>query len=423
MSPVQALSKRVIPDVDPIPEPTTGRPMLRIVGLASITVSFLAASAAPTPLYATYQKAWGFSPLTTTVVFGVYAVALLATLLTVGRISDHIGRRPVLFIGIAGQVVALLVFADVHSVAGLMAARILQGLATWTALGAIGAAMLDIDPVPGALANATAPGLGTATGALLSGFAVQWLPAPTHLVYLVLAGVLVVQAGGLTRLPETSPRVPGALRSLIPQLEIPVPIRRPLLAAAPVLFAVWALGGFYASLGPDLIDHLVGSPSVVDGGLGLGILTGVGAATTYILRATPAPKAMLAGASALIVGVAFVLLAVWVDSPLTFFAGTAVAGVGFGAGFQGGIRLIAPLARPDQRAGVLSVLYVVSYLGLGIPAIIAGVAVVHGGGLVATSYEYGLGVIVLALFAAVNLIRVRTPGNPSKPPSPSNNLP
>jgi hypothetical protein len=87
---------------------------------------------------------------------------------------------------------------------------------------------------------------------------------------------------------------------------------------------------------------------------------------------------------------------------------TPQAGVGFGAGFQGGIRLVAPLAHPDQRAGVLSVLFTISYLGLCIPAVAAGFAVAEGGGLVATSYEYGLAVIVLAVFAAINLIRLRT---------------
>jgi predicted MFS family arabinose efflux permease len=413
MSPVLALTERSILGPEPVLESTTRRPVLQLLGLASITVSFLAASAAPTPLYGIYQKAWAFSALTTTVVFGVYAVALLATLLTVGRLSDHIGRRPVLLAGIAGQVLAVLVFADAHSVTALMAARIIQGLATGTALGAVGAAMLDIDPVRGAVANATAPGLGTASGALLAAFAVQWLPAPTHLVYLVLAGVLVAQAVGVFRLPETSPKAPGALRSLIPQLEIPVQTRRPLSAAAPVLFALWALGGFYASLGPSLIDHLAGSAPVVDGGLGLGVLTGVGAMTTYVLRTWPARTVMLVGTSALILGVAIVLLAIRVGSPLTFFAGTTVAGIGFGAGFQGGIRLVAPLARPDQRAGVLSVLYVVSYLGLGVPAIVAGVAVVRGGGLVTTSYEYGLAVIVLAIIATLNLIRLRTHRPPS----------
>jgi predicted MFS family arabinose efflux permease len=412
MSSMLVLSERSGLGAVPIVESKSKRPLLRLVGLASITVSFLAASAAPTPLYATYQKAWGFSALTTTVVFGVYAIALLVTLLTVGRLSDHVGRRPVLLVGIAGQVLAVLVFADAHSVAALMAARVIQGLATGTAIGAIGAAMLDIDPMRGAVANATAPGLGTASGALLSAFAVQWLPAPTKLVYVVLAAVLVVQAGGVFLLPETSPRAAGVLRSLIPQLEIPVQTRRPLMAAAPVLFAVWALGGFYASIGPSLIDHLVGSASVVDAGLGLGVLSGVAAVTTYVLRTTPARRVMLIGTGGLIIGVAIALLGVRVDSPDTFFAGTTVAGIGFGAGFQGGIRLVAPLAHPDQRAGVLSVLFIVSYLGLGLPAIVAGVAVVRGGGLIATSYEYGLAVILLAAFATVNLIRLRTHEHP-----------
>jgi predicted MFS family arabinose efflux permease len=386
----------------------TGESLLRLLSLASITVLFLAASSAPTPLYATYQSAWGFSALTTTVVFGVYAIAFLAALLTAGRLSDHIGRRPVLLAGIAGNVLALAVLVEAHSVAALLTARIVQGLATGGTISAVGAGMLDIDPRRGAVANATAPGLGTASGALLSAFAVRWLPAPTQLIYIVFAGVLIVQAFAVALLPETSPRAPGAWRSLMPHLALPAQTRRPLLAVAPVLFAVWALAGFYGSLGPALIDHLVGSASVIDAGLGLGTLAGVASLTTYVLRATPPPTVMLIGTTALIAGVAAVLLSLWAASTLGFFAGTAVAGVGFGAGFQGGIRLVAPLAHPDQRAGVVSVLFTISYLGLGIPAVAAGFAVAKGGGLVATSYEYGVAVIVLAALATVNLIRLRT---------------
>jgi MFS family permease len=389
------------------------RPVLRMLGLASITVSFLAASSAPTPLYAMYQAAWGFSALTTTVVFGVYAVAFLAALLAVGRLSDHVGRRPVLLAGIAGELVAMVVFADAHGVMALIAARIIQGVATGAAIAAVGAAMLDIDAVRGAVANSTAPGVGTASGALLSSFAVQWLPAPTLLVYLVLIGVLAAQAVGVVLLPETSPKARGAWRSLVPRLALPAQTRRPLLAAGPVLFAVWALAGFYGSLGPSLIAHLVGSTAVLDAGLGIGLLAGMAAVTTYVFRATPASTVMLIGTGSLIAGVSAVLLSLWVGSAIGFFAGTSLAGVGFGAGFQGGIRLVAPLAFPSERAGVLSVLFSVSYLGLGIPAIAAGVAVVRGAGLVATSYEYGLAAIVLAAAATVNLIRLRTHNQPS----------
>jgi MFS family permease len=407
MTRMLTLSELSMPGAVPVVKTTTRRPLLQMLGLASITITFLAASSAPTPLYATYQKAWGFSALTITVIFGVYALAFLAALLTLGRISDHIGRRPVLFAGIAGQLLALAIFIDAHTLVALLVARIVQGVAAGTAIGAIGAGMLDVDPVRGAVANATAPGLGTGSGVLVSSFAVQWLPAPTRLVYIVIAGVLVVQAFGVYLLPETSPRAPGAWRSMVPQLEVPVQTRRPMLAAGPVLFAVWALAGLYGSLGPSLIDRLVGSASVVEGGLGLGTLALIAAVATYALRDAPASQVMLIGTSTLMAGVGLVLLALWVGSAALFFAGTAVAGIGFGAGFQGGIRLVAPLAHPDQRAGVLSVLFLVSYLGLGIPAVLAGLAVVHGGGLVTTSYHYGLAVIVLGLVATVNLIRVR----------------
>src|SRR5882757_5012664 len=112
---------------------------------ASIVLFFLAASSAPTPLYAVYQAEWGFSPITTTVVFGVYALAVLAALLTVGSLSDHTGRRPVLLAAIAIQALVMVVFTTADGVPQLLIARIIQGLSTGAAAGAIGAGMLDLN--------------------------------------------------------------------------------------------------------------------------------------------------------------------------------------------------------------------------------------------------------------------------------------
>ncbi|HEY4703833.1 MAG TPA: MFS transporter, partial [Streptosporangiaceae bacterium] len=172
--------------------------------LASIIVGFLAGSSAPTPLYAVYADRWGFSPITTTIVFGVYALAVLTALLTVGSLSDHVGRRPVLLAALAVQVVAMVVFITADGVPQLLVARIVQGLSTGAAAGAIGAGMLDLNKTRGTIANAVAPITGTAAGALGSGLLVQYLPQPTHLVYLVLLGVFVLQAIGVLVMPETS---------------------------------------------------------------------------------------------------------------------------------------------------------------------------------------------------------------------------
>lgn len=370
--------------------------------LASIVISFLAASSAPTPLYAVYASAWGFTAITTTVVFGVYALAVLAALLTLGRLSDHVGRRPVLLAALGGQAAAMVVFTTAGGVDALLVARVLQGLSTGAALGALGAAMLDVDRVRGTLANSVAPGAGTALGALASGLVVQLLPGPTHLVFLLLLAVFALQAYGVLRLPETVSPAPGALATLRPDVRLPRSVRREVLLAAPVLFAVWALAGFYGALGPALVRSLTGSRSIALGGTPLFVLAGVAAVSVLVLHRVRAETVMLVGSLALVLGVATTLVGVALGSTVGFFAGTAVAGVGFGSGFQGGIRSVVPVAAPHERSGVLSLLFVVSYLGMGLPAVIGGVLVVHGGGLLVTAREYGLTVIALAGLALLN---------------------
>jgi predicted MFS family arabinose efflux permease len=372
---------------------------------ASLVVSFLAASSAPTPLYAVYQASWGFSPITTTVIFGVYALAVLAALLTVGKLSDHVGRRPVLITAIAMQAVTMLVFTNASGVAELMLGRVIQGLATGAAVGAIGAGLLDLDKAKGTITNAIAPMLGTGTGGIVSGLFIQYLPAPVHLVYDVLFGVFIAQGIGVLLMAETSARKPGALASMRPQFGVPQRVRRPMVHVAPVLVAVWALAGFYGSVGPAVVRVVSGSNSLVLGGLALFVLAGGGAVTVMLLRNADARLVMLIGIGSLIVGVGVTLLAISAAATVLFFVGAAIAGVGFGAGFQGAIRTVVPLAAPHERSGLLSTVYVISYFALGLPAVIGGFLVVHGGGLLPTAREYGVAIMVLAALALLGVVR------------------
>jgi hypothetical protein len=375
--------------------------------LASIMVSFLAGSAAPTPLYAVYQAAWHFSPITITVVFGIYAVAVLAALLVVGSLSDYVGRRPVLIVATVLQAITMLVFADAGSVTALIIARIVQGLATGGAAAAVGAALLDLDRTKGTTANAVAPLVGTGTGGMVSGLMVEFLPAPTHLVYLVLASIFVVQAVGLFYMRDTSVRRSGALASLRPQFRLPAVARPALLVAAPALVAAWAIPGFFGSLGPTLLRQMAGSRSVALGGMTLFSLAGSGALTVLLLQRRGARAMTVAGTLLLLAGLTVALLAVAHGSIGAFFVGTTITGAGFGASFQGAIRTVLPLAEPHQRAGLLSVLYVISYLSMGLPAVVAGVRVVHGGGLLTTTREYGLAAMILAALALLGTLARR----------------
>ncbi|HVY38907.1 MAG TPA: MFS transporter [Polyangia bacterium] len=377
---------------------TLGKPAAFLLQ-ASIILFFLASSSAPTPLYVVYQAAWGFSPVTITVIFGIYAVAVLATLLVVGSLSDYVGRRPVLLAATLLQAGAMVIFATANGVGTLLLARVVQGVATGAAAGAVGAGMLDIDRARGTVANAVAPMVGTATGGLLSGLMAQHLPAPTVLVYVVFATIFLLQAGGVALMPESAARRPGALRSLRPKLWLPPAARAPALLAAPVLIATWALVGFYGSLGPSLVRRLAGSSSLVLGGAVLFVMAASGALTVLLSRARPARTILVAGSAALMAGVTLTLIGTALGSIGLFFVGTAVAGAGFGSGFQGAIRTVVPLAAAHERAGVLSVLYVIAYLSMGLPAVFVGVRVVHGADLFTAAREYGFAVIALAAAA------------------------
>ena len=376
--------------------------------LASIVVTLLASSSAPTPLYPVYQSEWGFSAITTTVVFGAYAIAVLAALLVVGSLSDHIGRRPVLLGALLAQTATMWIFVSATGVPQLLTARIVQGLVTGAALGAVGAGLLDLDRVRGTVANAVAPMLGTGLGGLLGGAFAQFLPAPTRLVFIVLSVVFAAQAVGVLLMPETTPGQPGALASLRPEIGLPRPARAPMLVAAPVLFAVWALGGLFLALGPGLVRLTIHNGSNLLGGI-LVLVMGVSAATTvFLARNAPALRMMSAGVLSLIAGVAICLAAIAIPSAVLFFASLVLAGTGFGATVQGAIRTVMASAQPHQRAGLLSLLYVVSYLGLGVPAVLAGVLVVYGGGLRTTALQYGTAVIALAAVALVGLRRAQS---------------
>jgi MFS family permease len=376
--------------------------------LASLVASFLASSSAPTPIYAIYQQRFGLTPITITIVFGTYALAVLVALLTVGKLSDYIGRKPVLIVTVVAQIVAMTVFTNADGLPSMLVARTIQGLCTGGAFGAFGAGMMDIDKAKGTLANSFAPMMGTGFGAIISALVVQYLPAPTHLIYLIFIGVYAVQLVGVLMMQETVSRRPGALGSLKPEFALPRAVLRAAITTAPVLFAVWALAGFYGSLGPSLARTLSQSTFSLVDSLPLFVLA-VAAATAVIGLRNVAPEKMFGiGIIALVLGLAVTLISLDIDSVTGsvtgFFIGTGIAGIGFGSGFQGGIRTMLPQAEAHQRSGVLSVLYCACYLGFGGPAVIAGFLVVHQGGPVVVAREYGVAVILIATAAGIGLV-------------------
>jgi len=143
------------------------------------------------------------------------------------------------------------------------------------------------------------------------------------------------------------------------------------------------------------------------GGLALFVLAASGGIAVLLLQNLEARKMMTLGSASLLGGVGLVVLALTHGEVALFFLGTAVAGVGFGTGFQGAVRTVVSVAAPHERAGTLSIVFIVSYIALGVPAIIAGASVRHGN-LLATAQVFGVVVMALAAAALIaSVLRVR----------------
>lgn len=378
-----------------------------VVGLA------LFASGTPSPLYALYDALWDFSTVVLTVVYATYAFGVVAALLVAGRLSDEIGRRPVLLAALGGIAASTVVYMLARSVAWLFVARGLQGLATGVALSAASAALLDLhprrDPVGAGLANGVASAGGMALGIFVSSAIVQALPAPRVLPYFVLAVLLALAILATLRLDDpVSPRPGARARLTLQRPSVPPPVRRAFLLAALAVTSSWSINGLFLSLGPRLAASLLGTDSVLLTGLVVSALPAA-AALSMVLFGQAAPRTGASyGSLVLAAGMGLMVGAVVLGSAWLFVLATVVAGLGFGVAFLGALRSLSAVIPDQRRAAVMSAFYLVAYGALSLPAIAAGLLVAPLG-LDPTFELLGAVIALLALVVAAEALRTRPP--------------
>ena len=392
-----------------LPNPVAYALAAGVIGLG------LFASVTPSPLYRSYAGQWHFGPVTLTLVYATYAFGVLTTLLLAGRVSDDVGRRPVLLVALATLALSSLVFMFADSVTWLFVARGIQGLATGAALSAAGAALLDLhprrDPAAVSLANGVASAGGLALGILLSSSLVQLGDAPLVLPYVVLLTLFVIAFIGAYLMPEPVENR-RRFRFTVERPSVPAQVRQPFLLASLAVLASWSIGGLFFSLGPQLGARLFDTSNVVVDGIGIVTLAGSAALAQLLLGRTPAWVGASAGSVALAAGIGLIVISAAVGSSLIFLTGSIAGGIGFGLAFLGGLRTLVASIPTQHRAAVLSAFYVVAYASLSIPAILAGITSTHLS-LTTTFETFGTVAAAIALVVAVEAWRTRPARRPS----------
>ena len=342
--------------------------------IAYLVFIAVGASNAPSPLYVAYQRMWHISSLVLTAVFAVYAVGVLAALLVVGPISDQRGRKPVIAAATGLLTVATLLFIFATGVEWLYAARLVQGVATGSMIGAAAASLVELGP-PGRVRRAslfmTVPfTMGAACVPLLVGFLAQYAPSPTVLPFLVLLGLEVIGVPLLVFVPESrsqGQKGPGRLRLERPS--VPPAIRPAFVIAGASVGLAWAVGSLYTALSGTIERQFLGVQSYAYTGVLLFCYNGLAGAGQLGMRRLSNRTAMLIGVAGVCAGMGLVQLSVVIGSTRPFFAGVVLSGIGSGAAFMGAMALVNSLAPAEHRASVVSAFNILAYVAVAVPVV------------------------------------------------------
>jgi MFS family permease len=349
---------------------------LAFLSAAVSLVTSLAAAAAPIPLYNIYRAEDGFTNPGISMAIVTYSLGTMVGLLMLGRLSNHLGRRVTAIASLGLLLLGCLLLLNVHHIGVLLAARTLMGVGTGLVSSSLTSYIVDAAPAkPEWLASAASsqgPMLGLTLGAVASGAMVQFGQWPRQLIFAVCAGFLLLSAALIAMSPETATPMPGAWRSLLPRVGVPVRVRPLLPAAGAIFIATWATGAFYQAFVPALIEDQLHTRSPLVLGLVFACYMAPSVLGAPFGGRLTAPQAQRVGMIVFLGGMNGAAAAIYNSSLAVFIVATIVAGVGQGIAVSAATRGLLKGSSVVDRAPIFSAIYLLCYGGAAILSLIAG---------------------------------------------------
>jgi MFS family permease len=331
----------------------------------------------PTPLYPLYEKRYGFGELLVTVIFALYAIGVLAGLIAFGNLSDDIGRKPPLLLGLGLSALSAVLFLVADGLAPVYVARVVSGLSAGLFAGTATAYLVDLSPPArrrlASIVSAVVLLVGLGSGALISGLLATYGSHPLRLPFAVDLVLLAGATIGLVLVPETVER--RTLRLRPQRLAVPRQVRGVFVRAATAGFAAFAVTGLFSAVGPTFLAQVLGRHSPALAGLLTFLVFTTALAGQLLVRRMSDRNALTLGCVLLLVATALLGLAIATESLALLMASAVLTGLGQGAVFGGALAAINARAPVERRGETASSFFVATYVGLSIPVILLGVAI------------------------------------------------
>ncbi|MCR4530378.1 MAG: MFS transporter [Proteobacteria bacterium] len=374
-----------------------------VVASISFVMIFVTAGS-PIPLFNIYQSEYGISNADLGLVSVAYFIAAAVALLVLGRISDFIGRKKVAIIALMAAMLSCGLLFLIHGFWSLFAARLLQGLACGLSAGALTAFIVDTSSEKlrwlAAVITSSAPMIGIPIGAISCGFLILTGKQNWFLIYALVGIVLAALILLISLSRETVLSRKGVIHSLIPRLYLPKAANQYVLIASMVFLATWSLGGFYQAYGPALAHHYLGTDNPILAALvfaAIMILTPLGSPLSRFLVAENAVKT---GMFIYILSLITILISLKFGFMVAFIVASLCVGLAQGLAVTGAMGVLIQITDQQNRAGLLSTIYLIAYCSAAIPALISS-HFAYSMELLQIGYGYGVLGGVAALIAIV----------------------
>ena len=335
----------------------------------------------PTPLWPLYAVRDHLSSTEVTATFAAMVIGAAGSLLFLGHLSDRWGRRRIIVPALGTGIAAAVVMAVWPTLPGLLAGRVLTGVAVGLMAATATAYLTDLHraAVPGRPAGrlpatvASAANLGgLSAGPVVGGAVAQWVGHPLTTPYVIFVVMMALGMAAVLATPETvDPSLPAVTAA---RFLLRTGRRAAFTGAVTVAFCAFAVFGLFSSIGSLIVrgDLHVTSPFVW--GVAAFVVLGTSAVVQTVLAALPTTRMLVIGLAATPIGMAAVVYALYHPSLAWYLLGSAAAGAGAGLLFKAALTVAISTADASARAGVLAVFFVVAYLGIGLPPILLAAA-------------------------------------------------